>query len=145
MDVPVTRLYHHVNKLESAGLLRVVATRRVGAVIERRYQGTARSFRLAPHLYTELDGRELATAMGAVFDVAKLGLQRTIEADGWRRSEPDEHSVLSLGQVHLSEAGRRDLLRRLTEVVESVQSDRADDDPDATPITVLIAAFPDTR
>ena len=32
LDVPITRLYHHVNRLVDAGLIRVVATRQVADV-----------------------------------------------------------------------------------------------------------------
>jgi DNA-binding transcriptional ArsR family regulator len=43
MNVP--RLYHHVNLLEQAGLIRVVDTRQSGVQMEKIYQAAARNFR----------------------------------------------------------------------------------------------------
>lgn len=45
MNVPRTRLYHHVNLLEQAGLIRVVDTRQSGVQTEKIYQAAARNFR----------------------------------------------------------------------------------------------------
>ena len=47
-----TKLYYHVGLLERHGLLRVVDTRLVSGIIEKRYQVTARRLRVAPHLLT---------------------------------------------------------------------------------------------
>ncbi len=78
LDAPITRLYHHINRLEQAGLIAVQATRRVGAATQHRYQVVAKSFTLASHLYDELDGSELAQALGSLFDVAKIRLQQVL-------------------------------------------------------------------
>jgi DNA-binding transcriptional ArsR family regulator len=50
LDVPITRLYHHVNRLVDAGLVQVVATRQVAAVTERRYQTVADAFGISADL-----------------------------------------------------------------------------------------------
>ena len=44
LEVPVTRLYYHVNMLEKAGFIEAVDVRKSGAQLERVYQ------RLAPYL-----------------------------------------------------------------------------------------------
>ncbi|MBX6342634.1 MAG: helix-turn-helix transcriptional regulator [Thermomicrobiaceae bacterium] len=41
LDLPPTRLYYHVGQLEAHGLVRVVDTRVVSGIIEKRYQATA--------------------------------------------------------------------------------------------------------
>ena len=64
LDAPVTRLYHHVNKLEQLGLIRVVATRRVAAVTERRYQVVARSYRIHRDMLDTMDEREKSMVFG---------------------------------------------------------------------------------
>jgi DNA-binding transcriptional ArsR family regulator len=138
LDVPVTRLYHHVNRLEAVGLIRVVATRRVGAVTERRYQVSATSFRIADHLFDELDSSELAQAMGALFDVAKYGMQKMIEAGGMRGADHEDRALLSLWEARLSPARRSELLHHLREVVEDYQSDA-----DGESMTLFIAAYPE--
>lgn len=143
MDVPVTRLYHHVNKLADLGLIQVVATRQVAAVTERRYQVMARSFELATELFETADRRELAFALGSLFDIAKLGLQRSVEA-GLDAERMEEHVVLSLGELRLSDARRAELLRRLEELADEFRSDRSVDDADGSAVSLFVAAYPET-
>jgi DNA-binding transcriptional ArsR family regulator len=139
LDVPVTRLYHHVNRLEQLGLIRVVATRRVGAATERRYQVVAKSFALAPHLFDDGDSRALAKAMAALFDVAKIGLQKMVEGGGLRAADRKERSFLSLGEVHLGPDRLAELVHRLRELVEEYESEE-----DGEPATLFIAAYPES-
>ncbi len=146
LDAPVTRLYHHVNRLEAEELIRVVATRRVGAATERRYQVAARSYQIARELFDTMDDREMAMALGSLFDVAKVDLQREVEAGGFRNiDDPEQHSTLSLGELHLSADRRRELVLRLNEIVQEFTSDVSDDDPSGTRMTLMVAAFPSHR
>ena len=143
LGVPVTRLYHHVNRLADRGLIRAVATRQVGARTETRYQVTARSFEIDPSFFESTDAREAAAAFGALFDFAKLDLQRQIE-DGAGPRPGDGRSVLSLGQVTLTPKRHAKLVADLEAVVAAATSDAADDDPDAERMTFFLAAFSTT-
>lgn len=144
MDVPVTRLYHHVNRLNDNGLIQVVATRQVAAVTERRYQVVAKTFAINRELFNTLDNRELSLALGSVFDVAKLGFQRVVDRGGYRGiGSLEEHSLLSLGEINLSAGRRQELMRRLRGVIAEFESDLPADDPAATSITLFVAAFPE--
>lgn len=146
LDVPVTRLYHHIHRLDELGLIRVVATRRVAAVTERRYQVIARSYRLADELFDADNDRELAIALGSLFDVAKLDLQREVELGRFRnRGDRDEHSTLSLGELNLSPERHRTLIRRLQALVDELGSDASEADADAVRVTLFVAAFPSSR
>lgn len=147
MDVPVTRLYHHVHRLDDLGFIQVVATRQVAAVTERRYQAVARSFGVDTEKIDALDHRELAIALGSLFDVAKLGFQRMVEASGPEQlsQEQEAMTTLSLGERFMSPERHRELVRRLDTLLEEFESDREQDDPDALVSSVLIAAWPDTR
>ena len=139
MGVPVTRLYHHVNKLEAAGLIRVVATRQVAAVTERRYQVVARAFKVSPPSLRSADDRELAVAFGALFDVAKLSLQRLLESGG--ASEiADDNALLTLSEFHLAPARRRALIERMHEVLREFGDDD-DDSDDAERVTFFATVF----
>lgn len=144
MDVPVTRLYHHINRLTDCGLIQVVATRQVAAVTERCYQVVAKNFSLKRELFDTLDPRELSVALGSLFDVAKLSLQRSVESGAFRGvDDPEDHSMLSLGEISLSAERRSELMQRLGDTVREFTSDLTDDDPDATRITLFVSAFPD--
>src|SRR5688572_13349406 len=60
---PGPRLYHHVRLLEEAGLIRVVRTRRRGAIPEKIYQVTARNLRPSARLLAEYPPRHAAAAL----------------------------------------------------------------------------------
>lgn len=146
LDVPVTRLYHHINRLDSQGLIQVVATRQVAAVTERRYQVVARSYGVNPDKMGDLDPRELAAALGGVFDVAKIGLQRLVETTGLNNLDhSDQQVALSLAEKFVSPERHREYVRQLAELVDGFESDREATDDDAVALTVLVAAFPDQR
>lgn len=150
LDFPVTRLYHHVNRLESLGLIRVVATRRVAAVTERRYQSVAAMFGVARDLRMASDPGELALALGALFDVAKMGFQREVEKGGYGDALDRSHSFLSLVELRLSPERRAELMARLAALVEDfghddIHDNRGDDTAgDATTVSLFIAACPDS-
>jgi DNA-binding transcriptional ArsR family regulator len=145
LDAPITRLYHHVNRLVDAGLIQVVATRQVAAVTERRYQTVARSFGAGPELLNSTDPHELSVALGSLFDVAKLGFQRYIEHGAFPIRADDDHTALSLSEVHLTEDRRRDLMRRLVALMEEFKSDTTDDDPEATTVNLFLAVNPEPK
>lgn len=144
LEMPVTRLYHHINRLDDAGLIRVVATRRSGARTERRYQVTARSMGLSPALLARADDHDVAAVMGSLFDVAKLGFQREVERRGAPAAADDDEMALSLATLSLSPGRFRQLLERLRGLHEEFESDVEDTDPDARLATVFIAAYPES-
>lgn len=139
MGVPVTRLYHHVNKLERAGLIRVVATRQVAAVTERRYQVVARSFRVSPPFLRSADERELAAAFGALFDVAKLSLQRLLE-NGGAKEITDDNAILTLSEFRVEPTRRRELIERMRALLHEFGDEDSDAD-DAERVTFFATVF----
>jgi DNA-binding transcriptional ArsR family regulator len=143
LDMPVTRLYHHVNRLEAVGLIRVVATRKVAAVTERQYQVSALSLDVAEELFTSEDPADVALALGSLFDLAKLGLQREVEHGDFSTSPGD--SLLSMGDVVLSADRRRELIERLQGVIAEFCSDADDDEPGATRMTLFVSAVSNSR
>ena len=146
LNVPVTRLYHHVNRLHELGLIQIVATRQVAAVTERQYQVLAKTYGLDPDKLGSLDRRELAIALGGLFDAAKLGFQRMVESTGLEQlGEDDDHGVLSLSEKFVSPERRDELVRRLSELAEGFESDREEGDPDAIALTVFVAAYADVN
>jgi len=44
LELPVTRLYYHVNMLTKAGIIEVAATERSGAMTRRRFRAAARQY-----------------------------------------------------------------------------------------------------
>ncbi len=105
LDVPVTRLYHHLKVLESAGLIEVVATRRVGAALERRYRTVARSFRVGPEAVR--DTQDLARSLASVLDSTRADLVGAVE-----NGVAEDVAVWSL-RLRLAEPDRVELVERL--------------------------------
>lgn len=154
LDVPVTRLYHHVHRLEDAGMIHVVATRQVGAATERRYQVVALSFEIAPAFLESQDPDVVAAAVGSIYDMAKHGMQREIERGSFRFGD-DDSTVISFGHMKLTAERRTELTDRLIALAKEFASDdptdkatdhTADDATDEAieRFALFIAAHPDS-
>ena len=147
MGVPTTRLYYHINLLEGAGLIRVVETRKVGAMIERLYQTVADTFRPGQALFeNSADLERLAKVAadivlaGARLD-AETGLLRHFEAmaEGKKRSELHPGTV-SRSVRSMSHASAAEFLKRLEDLVAEWSS--TDSDEDAEQFALSIVYFP---
>lgn len=143
MDVPVTRLYHHVNRLEKLGIIQVVATRRSGAATERRYQTTARSWKIDPASERNLDPSDLAQALGSIFDLAKIGLQREIEAGRIPRDEDRGRFELTNAEAWLTDSELRSFVARMVSLVQEIVETSDENRPDALPVQVLTVVYPE--
>jgi DNA-binding transcriptional ArsR family regulator len=79
LDVPRTRLYHHIELLQTKGLVEQVDERRAGALTERVYALTAKVFRASKRLLRSGDVEERADAITTLlFETTKTDLQRSI-------------------------------------------------------------------
>ena len=98
MEVPPTRLYYHFNLLEESGAIRVVETRKVGAMLQKVYQITARGFR-PPSVLTQGDhsAPELAR-MGAavVLDGARVDTEEALTRHFERLMEGGQQEISGL-------------------------------------------------
>lgn len=144
LDMPITRLYHHFNRLEAGQLIRVVATRKAGAATERRYQVAAKTFELAPELLESSDRRELAVALGSIFDTTKLAFQREVEDGTLAGDDFGDLAVLSLGGLNLSPARYSELMDHLEATIREFASDVDEDDPNSRRALLFMAAFPES-
>lgn len=103
LNVPPTRLYYHVNMLEEAGIIAVVETRKVGAMLQKIYQTTAKSFRPSPRLAeSDLAPEELAKIMsGVVLDGARVDAIEALTKTFVRQRSGDQGSKIpgSIGRA----------------------------------------------
>ncbi len=82
LDIPPTRLYYHVNLMEKRGILRVVETRVVSGIIEKRYWVTARRFDVDRSLFavTSPDAPEgWALILTQLVDTLREEVMRLVE------------------------------------------------------------------
>lgn len=147
MEVPATRLYYHINLLEDAGLIRVVETRKVGAMIERLYQSVADTFRPGQGLF-ENNGdleRLARVTTDIVLDGARLDAERGLLRHFEAMAEGKERSELHPGTVSrcvraMSPATAADFLKRLEALVDEWSSSESDED--AEEFSLSIVMFP---
>lgn len=80
MDVPVTRLYYHIKALEGVGVIRVADTRKVGPMVEKRYQVVATQFKASPKIAEGVEDFVWAAGViaGTVLDGARLDAVRSL-------------------------------------------------------------------
>lgn len=80
LDVPPTRLYYHFNLLEELGIIEVVETRKVGAMLQKVYRGVAKGFRPSPKMSQgDHEPHELAKATaGVVLDGARVDAEEAL-------------------------------------------------------------------
>jgi DNA-binding transcriptional ArsR family regulator len=136
LKVPPTRLYYHFDLLEEAGVIRVVETRKVGAMLQKVYQTTARSFRPSAKL-TEGDHSpsELAKiTTGVILDGARLdaeeGLRRHFEAVAGGADPKEARPRGSLGRslAFFSKERAEEFAQKLEKLLEEeFDPDRGED------------------
>jgi DNA-binding transcriptional ArsR family regulator len=145
LGVPTTRLYHHLELLEKAGLIKVVRQVRRRGVDERVYQAAAHELTIAANLLAmnpdPSQSKEsllslARSVLGAAFDELVDG----INAGRVRPSRAGSSLVLEHRRLALSPAGIAALARELPAWMEGFErrhppSRRAD-------YRVVFAAFP---
>ncbi len=83
LDVPLKKLYYHVNLLEEHGLIRVANTRIISGIIEKHYRVTAYRLSVERELLSpQSDGedRGLDVFLSLVLDHARAEIHRSIRA-----------------------------------------------------------------
>lgn len=136
LDVPVTRLYYHLDKLETHGLVQVVATRRVRGVEERRYRATARSYTLSERLMAVAreEPEVFDRVVAALFGGAKAELEGVLG-----RLDEDRRDQLALMRpvLRLTPERQAELLSRLRELIAEYDDDEGD-----VELAMLLVAYP---
>ena len=127
LDLPQTRLYHHVELLLERDLIRPVERRVVSGIIETRYNVVATSFQLDRALFAADSDEGLAVlheTLRAVFDTARSELELAIRlrsVDASPDAPPDRRLLLSRGLARLAPARAIELRERLTGAARGVR------------------------
>jgi DNA-binding transcriptional ArsR family regulator len=147
MEVPRTRLYHHIGLLADAGFLQVVEKREVGALTEKVYQTAGKSLRASPRLLASGDLRLQVEAIGAgIFGVTQADMARSLRQGQWSLSPDREKRTASFGRrlFRLSEQELIALIADLDELMEKYDHEE-DANPDGIPVAAVIAVYPSAR
>lgn len=127
-----TKLYHHVDALERAGLIVLTETRQKRGTLEKYYRAVARSFRAAGHLFSSTS--DSGTEPGAWQEVAATVLENAAsdarglsDSDVANMDDPDEALALFAGiKIRASKAAIAELQAKLESWLEEAQAADAD-------------------
>jgi len=143
LDVPQTRLYHHIELLTECDLLRAAEQRVVSGIIETRYRLAALSLRLDPQLVRgggagESAAREMLTT---IFDETRRDLERTLASPNLGDEAGVDRPLVTRSLARLSPDRARELRGRLEALF--AEYDGPSDDPAASTYRLLIAMYAD--
>jgi predicted ArsR family transcriptional regulator len=131
LDMPVTRLYYHVNLLDDAGFLQVVHTRKSGARTEKIYRVAGQTIRPGPEMLANIqDARAAAKAVTAiVIEPARAETEDALQ----KRFEGHEQPIdLGRTMAFLAPAQIEELGSRLRDLVDEFMAGQQEsDDPEA--------------
>lgn len=147
LDVPRTRLYHHIELLQSNGLVEQVDQRRVGSLTERVYALTAKVFRPSRRLLQSGDVEERVDSLTALlFDTTKTDLRRSIASGEAALDQDDDPRRLGLGRsiAFLAPERAAEFITELEALVARFDEahGRA---ADARPFALVWALYPSSR
>ena len=148
LDVPQTRLYHHLELLLERDLVRVAEQRVVSGIIETRYRVAALSFRLDHRLLSgraELNeaGREV---LHTVFDSARDDVARALQrhfgggsASGEAPELDPNRPIVSRGLALLKPERAAEFRERLADLIKEFEPD--EESAGAEPWGLLVAFY----
>jgi len=142
-----TKLYRHIKQLESAGLIRVAATRMVSGILEQRYQANQRDLSFGDgFLRQHADESEaVMTALlnsfrdgfFTAFRDKRLAPDVVTEADAYRTPK------LYLVDAKVTPAVAADIRSVLADLMKQVTDKGADDPAGSVQVNVLVGYFTD--
>ncbi|HSJ29697.1 MAG TPA: winged helix-turn-helix domain-containing protein [Acidimicrobiia bacterium] len=149
MRVPRTRLYHHVNQLEQAGMIRVVDTRQAGAQTEKIYQATAYSYQPSDRYLEEAMPREKAQAvLTAIFGATEADFIRSVEEGAVTFDDRATRRRLHLrrGLLQLDDERLEEFIADLEAVYAKYDTDHLEAAPDDAQLVATVSlVYPSTR
>jgi len=136
LEVPVTRLYYHVNMLEEAGIIEAVETQKVGAMIRRRFRATAeryvQSASLVDSITSDRTTAQLVTAL--LLEAARVDAEAMLA--NLRRDPDNSDAKGAMGRMFLSIAPDRleYWANRLDEVFAEIEEEGTEEPTDGTEV-----------
>jgi len=145
MEVPRTRLYHHIGLLVDAGVIRVVESREVGALTERIYRVSAKSYQPSPKMLESIEPRKQAQViLDSLFATTRADVIRSVEEGLVTFEESADERT-----VEVSRRGFRLAPEKLSELIGEIGelfARYADlDHTDGLGVAALTVVYPTTR
>lgn len=119
-----TRLYHHVDKLEKAGLIRLTHTRQNRGTTEKYYEAIAKQFRAGADLFNDEISEDQKNALRpmihTVFDNTMSELLRLVDVED-PGEKLEEEGVLSYLEMHLPQKNVEVVQQKIKDVLEYLE------------------------
>ena len=133
LKLPATKLYYHVNLMEKHGLIQVVETNIVSGIVEKKYQVVARNYRIDNQLLADQTAvsQNLDRVLGAIFDVTRSQIQRTVQLTQANPFDDDASGLLWRYTLRLTPQQYEDFYGRLKDLMaemEALRSENASDE-----------------
>jgi DNA-binding transcriptional ArsR family regulator len=146
LDLPVTRLYYHINMLDEVGVIAVAETRKVGAMLQRRYQTVAHSYQPGSSLVMAVnnDRKAAEIAVATVIDGARLDAQSLVERRFQSGGREAQHptGVLSRVFLELTPEEIRVCQERLSVLIEEMSATALPGRPDTEIYSLTMVLAP---
>lgn len=147
LDVPPKKLYYHVNLLEEHGLIVVAETQIVSGIIEKWYQGRAKSYTVERSILMQAEDGEqhLGATIAAIFESTRSEIIQAAR-HGLLSQDPDQpkHETMALqrSSLYLTPAERTRFAEELKALMEGfcMEPDKAP--PEAQEYGLLFALYP---
>ncbi len=145
LDVPQTRLYHHIDLLVRHHLIRAVERRIVSRIIETRYRVAAHSIQLDPAMFATGQGSKQVgsgATIGAAFDDARRELEDAVRGGLVELADDapaERRMVLDRVVMRLTPARAAELHERLFAIADEFGDDAT---PGGVRTGMLLALYP---
>jgi DNA-binding transcriptional ArsR family regulator len=142
------QLYYHLNLLERHGLIRVVQTRLVSGIVEKRYRATALLFLFDDEVFSAQQSDQLPEGIGLLFDTTRNQLARSFTRGAVTTPSIKDHAVqpgdllLKWSMRRLSPADMARLYAELAAVCQAFEVPIETDDPAAREFRLFVTLFP---
>ncbi|GAA3678196.1 hypothetical protein GCM10022224_047850 [Nonomuraea antimicrobica] len=136
------RVYYHVKRLVEAGLVDLVAERKVRGISEGIYQAGARSYWLSPRLVGRIGLRRARDELSLGY---LLDLMEEVQADiaALDRTAPELPSIGLSGEIHVRPENRQEFLNELQTMLQDLFTRYGGDQGDA--FKLAVACYPKTE
>ncbi|NBE96907.1 ArsR family transcriptional regulator [Nonomuraea sp. KC401] len=135
------RVYYHVKRLVDAGLVDLVAERKVRGISEGIYQAGARSYWLSPRLVGRIGLRKARDELSLGY---LLDLMEEVQADiaALDRAAPELPSLGLSGEIHVRPENRHQFMTELQSMLQDLFTRYGGAEGDA--FKIAVACYPKT-
>src|SRR5581483_1536410 len=123
LEVNPTRLYHHVEILEKAGLIKLVKTQQNRGTVEKYYSGVARRIAIS-HEFSEDTSderghaKELHKALTTALEATLSEIRKSVAEKLIKKEEPGQSAMVARGHIVTTREKGQELFDKIAELLK---------------------------